>query len=75
MVPCTGRAWHESAGPLQHVEGLDLGVFVTGCLVQKLDDGEVVHATGFTPELAHAIVEHLRPLPEAVLALIASATS
>ncbi|BAM02899.1 HAD hydrolase family protein [Phycisphaera mikurensis] len=68
VVPCTGRAWHESAGPLRHVAGLDLGVFVTGCLVQRLTDGGVVHQKALTPRLAGELIEHLRDLPEAVLA-------
>lgn len=68
VVPCTGRAWHESALALREVEALDLGVFVTGCLVQNLAGGEVQHAVGFDPQLAHELVEHLRDLPEAVLA-------
>ena len=68
VLPCTGRAWHESADPLKPVEGLSLGVFVTGCLVQEIDTGRVVHQAGLAPELAHEVIEHLRDLPEAVLA-------
>ena len=68
VVPCTGRAWHESAEPLAPVGGLSVGVFVTGCLVQEVRGGGVVHRRAFPPGLAHAVVEHLRDLPEAVLA-------
>ena len=68
VVPCTGRSWQESADPLKPVAGLTEGVFVTGCLVQKIADGEVLHSRTLDPELAHQLIEHLRGVPEAVLA-------
>ncbi len=68
VVPCTGRSWQESKDPLLPIEGLEEGVFVTGCLVQRISDGEVLHHVAMAPELAHELIQHLRSLPEAVLA-------
>ena len=68
VVPCTGRSWQESKNPLLPIEGLEEGVFVTGCMVQRIRDGEVLHHVAMTPALAHELIEHLRSLPEAVLA-------
>ena len=68
VVPCTGRSWHESAGPLQPVAGLEEGVFVTGCVVQRIADGAVLHHVAMEPALAHGLINHLRTTPEAVLA-------
>ena len=67
VVPCTGRAHHEAAGPLAGLPGLELGVFATGGTVNRLANGAVVDATHFDPALAADLIEALAPLPEAVL--------
>ncbi|MEM9753195.1 MAG: HAD-IIB family hydrolase [Planctomycetota bacterium] len=71
VVPCTGRAWHESKKALDQLDGvgngLNEGVFVTGALVTKLSCGTVRDYASFEPGLVQKIVEALRELPEAVL--------
>jgi hydroxymethylpyrimidine pyrophosphatase-like HAD family hydrolase len=72
-VPCTGRAWHESHFVLRDLPGLDLGVFITGACVARVDDGASVDLALIEPHLAMRIVEVLRDEPEAVLAFRESA--
>ncbi|MEM7576435.1 MAG: HAD hydrolase family protein [Planctomycetota bacterium] len=71
VVPCTGRAWHESRHAVKQLDGLskglDEGVFVTGALVTKLACGTVRDHASFAPELVQEIVDVLADLPEAVL--------
>ncbi|MEM8782835.1 MAG: HAD family hydrolase [Planctomycetota bacterium] len=71
VVPCTGRAWHESRHALRQLDGLskglDEGVFVTGALVTELASGRVRDHASFEPGLLREIVEALEGLPEAVL--------
>ncbi len=67
VVPCTGRAWHESKRALEALRDLDEGVFVTGALVTKLACGTVRDHAVFEPTLLNEIVESLADLPEAVL--------
>lgn len=72
-VPCTGRAWHESHFVLRGLPGLDLGVFITGACVARVDSGDSVDLALIEPHLALRIVEVLRDEPEAVLAFRESA--
>ena len=68
VVPCTGRAWRESARvvtPLAEIA--EVGVFVTGATVRRLADGQVLDEVFFDPALAGHLVEVLADLPDAVL--------
>lgn len=71
VVPCTGRAWHESRRAVEQLDGLgkglNEGVFVTGALVTKLACGTVRNYAAFDPGLLREIITALEHLPEAVL--------
>lgn len=67
VVPCTGRAWHESHRAIDGVEGLSMGVFVTGSVVNDVATGRALHTDGLEPDLALQFINHLRDLPDAVL--------
>ncbi|MEM1445124.1 MAG: HAD-IIB family hydrolase [Planctomycetota bacterium] len=71
VVPCTGRAWHESQHALHQLDGLgkglNQGVFVTGALVTDLNNGTVRDHASFEPDLLSEIVDALKDMPEAVL--------
>ena len=76
VVPCTGRAWHESRHAVQQLTAgangratsrLSDGVFVTGALVTRLACGTVDDHAAFEPQLVREIVASLAGLPEAVL--------
>lgn len=67
VVPCTGRAWHESHYLLKDVPGLELGVFITGACVADIASGASVDLALVEPGVAREAVEVLRPEPEAVL--------
>lgn len=67
VVPCTGRSWREARLALEDVEGLDVGVFVTGATVADLPTGKALDFACFEPHVAHDIVQALRQEPESVL--------
>ena len=67
VVPCTGRAWRESQ-MATHAFG-DVGVFVTGAVVNDLQTGLSLDLAVIEPHLAMALVEQLHDLPEAVFIL------
>ncbi len=67
VVPCTGRAWHESAAALSPLDMLDQGVFVTGALVTEMKSGTTRDHAAFEPQLAADLIDTLSELPEAVL--------
>ncbi len=67
VVPCTGRGWQESRRVLEHVPGIDLGVFVCGAAVVDVTSGNPVDAVMLDPRVAAALVECLRDEPDAVL--------
>ena len=67
VVPCTGRAWRESADVLRGLPGLDVGVFSSGSMVADFRSAAVLNTAAFDPQLALGIVEILAPLPHAVL--------
>ena len=67
VVPCTGRAWHESRHVLECVSGLTEGVFITGATVTEVATGRCVDSVRFEPELAMSLVQILSDEPEAVL--------
>ena len=67
VVPCTGRAWRESAAVLDAVSDLDLGVFSSGAVVADFRAGRVLNTAPLDPDLAHGVVQILRDLPHAVL--------
>ncbi|MEX0885310.1 MAG: HAD-IIB family hydrolase [Phycisphaeraceae bacterium] len=67
VIPCTGRGWREAVTLLRPVEGLELGVFVTGASITQIASGRSVDLSVIEPHLAYDLVEHLRSGPEAVL--------
>jgi len=67
IVPCTGRAWHESHRAIDGVAGLGRGVFVTGAMVNDIHTGRTLEARPFEPTVAARIVEIIADLPEALL--------
>ncbi len=67
VVPCTGRAWHESAGALAELDAIDQGVFITGALVTEMKTGTVTDHAAFEPAMVRDLVDTLADLPEAVL--------
>jgi hydroxymethylpyrimidine pyrophosphatase-like HAD family hydrolase len=71
VVPATGRGWREAQIGLSRLgpvyDRLDLGVFNTGACLARVGTGESVALADFEPRLALELVEHLRPMPEAVL--------
>jgi len=71
VVPCTGRAWHEARHVLRQppMDELALGIFVTGACVRDIRTGASHDIAVIEPHLAQEIVQHLSPLPEAVLVL------
>jgi hydroxymethylpyrimidine pyrophosphatase-like HAD family hydrolase len=73
VVPCTGRAWHESNFVLRGLPGIHLGVFITGACVANIADGQSVDLALIEPHLAHQVVGVLADEPEAVLVFRESA--
>lgn len=67
VVPCTGRAWHESHRSLDDVKGLSVGVFVTGALVNDIATGKALHTDPMEHDNAKRLIERLADLPDAVL--------
>ncbi len=68
VVPCTGRGWRESAFLAEQLGDVaEVGVFVTGATVRRIDDGAVLHEAFFEPRLAASLVAMLDDLPDAVL--------
>lgn len=73
VVPCTGRAWHESHFVLKDVQGLSVGVFITGAVIASVATGESIDLALIEPHLALDVVELLKDEPEAVLVFRESA--
>ncbi len=67
VVPCTGRGWPESRLTMQQLPPLDMGVFVTGAVINDVRSGQPHELAVVEPNLALNIVNHLSQLPEAVL--------
>lgn len=67
VVPCTGRAWCESFHAIELLTGMELGVFVTGAAICRIDSGRSIDLLAIDPQLAHQVVALLFDLPEAVL--------
>ncbi|MEX0653347.1 MAG: HAD family hydrolase [Phycisphaeraceae bacterium] len=67
VVPCTGRGWCEARPILADVEGLDVGVFVTGASIVRMNTGESLDFSVIEPHLALELVRFLQNEPEAVL--------
>ncbi len=67
VVPCTGRAWRESRLILAQLPRIEMGVFVGGAAVSRIDDGATIDLAVIEPALAMRVVEHLADFPEAVL--------
>jgi 5-amino-6-(5-phospho-D-ribitylamino)uracil phosphatase len=72
IVPCTGRSWAESRGPISQLKSAgrddhDTGIFVGGAIVTRLTDGTTINAADMHTDLATEIVEHLYHGPEAIL--------
>ena len=67
VVPCTGRAWHESRAPLAALEGLDLGVFVSGASINHVPTGELHGDAPLPRDMALDLVRLLEDSPDAVL--------
>lgn len=67
VVPCTGRAWHESHWAIDNVPGLDRGVFVTGALVNDMATGRTLEAVNFDEPIARRLVDLLADAADAVL--------
>jgi len=67
VVPCTGRAWHESHAAIDGIGGLDRGVFVTGAMISEIHTGQTLQARPFDPAVVAELVATIADLPEAVL--------
>ncbi|MEO0965774.1 MAG: HAD hydrolase family protein [Planctomycetota bacterium] len=71
VVPATGRGWREAQIGLQKLDDayhrLGLGIFNTGACIAHTTTGESVDLADFEPHLCLELIEHLRPMPEAVL--------
>jgi hypothetical protein len=67
VVPCTGRAWHESRHLFQDVPGLELGVFVGGAVVSEMDTGRSLDFAVMEAHLVAQLIDLLRDEPEAIL--------
>lgn len=67
VVPCTGRAWRESRHVLEKLQGLSVGVFVGGAVVNRIDDGRSLDLAVIEPRVVRRVVNALFDLPEAVL--------
>lgn len=67
VVPCTGRCWAESRRYLPQLTGLEIGVFVTGAVINLLPSGESRQVSTLGAATARQLVEHLAHWPEAVL--------
>jgi Cof subfamily protein (haloacid dehalogenase superfamily) len=67
VVPCTGRAWHESHWAIDNVPGLDRGVFVTGGLINDMATGRTLEAVSFDEPIARQLVDLLADAADAVL--------
>lgn len=67
IVPCTGRAWHESHAAIEGIEGFDRGIFVTGALINEIATGRTLESVSFDDALAAELVALLADLPDAVL--------
>lgn len=67
VVPCTGRAWNESRNVLAGIPGIELGVFVTGAVVNDMATGKPLNHAALKPDLALRLIELMDNGPEAVL--------
>jgi len=68
VVPCTGRSWRESRRELAALPPLEVGVFLSGAQVARLDTGESLDLGEFEPHVAKRLIDALADEPEAVLA-------
>ena len=67
VVPCTGRAWRESSAAIEPLKGVEVGVFVTGAVVNEIPSGKSLDIAVIEPHMALELVRHLEHLPESVL--------
>jgi len=67
VVPCTGRAWHESRDALAGLDFLDRGVFVTGAAINDVASGEAVDLAVVEPHLAAELIEPLHEIDQPIL--------
>lgn len=67
VVPCTGRAWRESRHVIEKLDGLSVGVFVGGAVVNRIVDGQSLDLAVMEPHVVRQVVQVLCELPEAVL--------
>jgi hydroxymethylpyrimidine pyrophosphatase-like HAD family hydrolase len=71
VVPCTGRAWHESRSVLRSapMPPLPTGVFVNGATIRDLSLDRPLEAEDLDGALLSRLVVELAELPEALLLL------
>lgn len=67
VVPCTGRAWRESQILREVFTTIELGVFVGGAVVSRIDTGQSLDLATIEPNLALSVIRLIEHLPEAVL--------
>ena len=68
VVPCTGRGWREAKYSLGGMEDvLELGIFVTGAMVNEISTGASVEISELEPHLAHEVIGFLKDEREAIL--------
>jgi len=67
VVPCTGRAWHESYEALKGLDFLTQGVFVTGAAVNEVATGQAVDMAMVEPHLAAELIEPLHQIEQPIL--------
>ncbi|QQE13200.1 HAD hydrolase family protein [Planctomycetota bacterium] len=68
VVPCTGRGWREAKYSLDEMEDvLELGIFVTGAMINEISTGASIEIAELEPHLAHDVIDFLKDEPEAIL--------
>ncbi len=67
IVPCTGRAWRESIGPINGMPPPPVGIFVNGAVVTEIPSAESFNLAVIDPGLVSQVIGILYDEPEAVL--------
>lgn len=67
ILPCTGRGWREARRVIGGLPDAELGIFNTGAIVARADDGATVDAAPFDRATVLELIGLLRHRPEAVL--------
>jgi len=69
VVPCTGRSWREAKPIIDQFPNPQLGIFITGAMIVDLAKNISIDMAVIEPHLVREIIDFLKTLPEAVLAV------